>query len=60
MLHTVPDLVDTLLGCVARELEQMVGWVFVTSVGVQNEFWLSFSPLFDGLVGAVDSGGAKG
>jgi hypothetical protein len=54
MLHTLPNLTDSFLKCVAKQLEGMADWFFVTSVGVKDEYWHSFSPLFGGLVGAVD------
>jgi hypothetical protein len=55
MLHTLPNLTDSFLKCVAKQLEGMADWFFVTSVGVKGEYWHSFSPLFGGLVGAVDN-----
>lgn len=54
MLHSLPNLADSFLTCVVKELEVMADWFFVTSVGIKDEYWHSFSDLFGGLVASLD------
>ncbi|EPE28049.1 hypothetical protein GLAREA_04840 [Glarea lozoyensis ATCC 20868] len=54
MLHSLPSLTDNLLTCVIKELENMAGYFFLTSVGDQDQYWHSFSNLFSPLATAVD------
>ncbi len=54
MLHTLPNVADSFLKCIVKELETMADWFFLTDVGVKDEYWHSFSDLFTGLITAVD------
>ncbi|KAF2474811.1 uncharacterized protein BDR25DRAFT_384201 [Lindgomyces ingoldianus] len=54
MLHTVPNIPDDLLDWTAKQLKDMVGWSFMTSVQTKGEWWHSFSPLFAPFFNAVD------
>lgn len=54
MLHSLPDISDTLLQCIVKQLDAMADWLFVTDVGVLNAYYHSFSGIFNGFVKAVD------
>jgi hypothetical protein len=56
MMHTLPDLNDRVLQWVTSELQQVVGWSFVTSVKTPGEWWHSFSSLFGGYISHVAAG----
>ncbi|KAF2109137.1 Spherulation-specific family 4 [Lophiotrema nucula] len=47
MLHDVPNIPDDLLDWTTKQLKEMAGWGFLSSVGVAGEYWHSFSSLFD-------------
>jgi hypothetical protein len=53
MVHSLPNVADTFLACMVKQLEAMADYFFVTNVNVKDQYWHSFSPLFGGLVGAV-------
>lgn len=46
MLHTVPNIPDELLDWMVKEMKEMAGWSFLSSVGVPGEYWHSFSSIF--------------
>jgi hypothetical protein len=54
MLHSLPNLADSLLNCMIDQLEGMADYMFVTDVAVKDQYWHSFSSLFGGLAKTLD------
>ncbi|KAF2705056.1 hypothetical protein K504DRAFT_449107 [Pleomassaria siparia CBS 279.74] len=55
ILHTLPDVSKKLLDFVVEQVEETADWLFLTDVKVKDEYYHSFSPMFEQLVESVDS-----
>ncbi|KAF2181582.1 hypothetical protein K469DRAFT_692042 [Zopfia rhizophila CBS 207.26] len=57
ILHSTPTLADSAMQWVVQEMKGMVGWMFLTSVGIKSEYFHSFSAIFEGFIDAVGRAG---
>ncbi|PSN59492.1 hypothetical protein BS50DRAFT_508298 [Corynespora cassiicola Philippines] len=56
ILHSLPNLSKRVLDFVVQQVEETADWLFLTNVGVKDEYYHGFSPIFENLVKAVDGG----
>ncbi|KAJ4288075.1 hypothetical protein N0V90_012092 [Kalmusia sp. IMI 367209] len=56
ILHSLPDLSKRVLDFVVEQVQDAADWVFLTDVRVKDEYYHSFSPIFEDLVKSVDGG----
>ncbi|KAF2728860.1 hypothetical protein EJ04DRAFT_448517 [Polyplosphaeria fusca] len=54
ILHSIPQVANRVLNFVVEQMEDAADWVFLTDINVKDEYYHSFSTLFDGLVRAVE------
>ncbi|KAF2465111.1 uncharacterized protein BDR25DRAFT_241091 [Lindgomyces ingoldianus] len=50
ILHSMPDISKTVIDWVVEQVESAADWVFLTNVKTKDEYYHSFSGLFDDLV----------
>ncbi|KAF2710541.1 hypothetical protein K504DRAFT_405813 [Pleomassaria siparia CBS 279.74] len=46
MLHTVPNIPDELIDWTVKQMKEIAGWSYMSSVSVPGEYWHSFSTIF--------------
>jgi hypothetical protein len=56
ILHSLPDLSKRVLDFVVEQAQDGADWIFMTDVGVKDEYYHSFSGMFGDLVASVDGG----
>ncbi|KAF2442363.1 hypothetical protein P171DRAFT_497158 [Karstenula rhodostoma CBS 690.94] len=56
ILHSLPDLSKRVLDFVVEQVQEAADWVFLTDVRVKDEYYHSFSGIFEDLVKSVDGG----
>lgn len=54
LLHSLPDVTDEVLEFVVQQVEDAADWVFLTNA--TDNYYHDFSPMFGGLVKAVNAG----
>ncbi|KAF1952798.1 hypothetical protein CC80DRAFT_478866 [Byssothecium circinans] len=54
ILHSLPDLSKRVLDFVVEQVEEAADWLFLTDVGVKDEYYHGFSTMFGDLVKSVD------
>jgi ABC-type transport system involved in Fe-S cluster assembly fused permease/ATPase subunit len=55
ILHSLPNISKKVLDFVVEQVEETADWLYLTDIGVKDEYYHSLSPLFTDLVKAVDS-----
>lgn len=58
ILHSLPDLSKKVLDFVVEQVQEAADWVFLTDIKVKDEYYHSFSGIFQDLVKSVDGGAA--
>ncbi|KAF2874707.1 Spherulation-specific family 4 [Massariosphaeria phaeospora] len=56
ILHSLPNLSKTVLDFVVQQVEETADWLFLTDVGVKDEYYHGFSAIFEDVVRSVDGG----
>jgi hypothetical protein len=56
ILHSLPDLSKRVLDFVVEQVQDAADWVYLTDIRVKDEYYHSFSPMFEDLVKSVDGG----
>ncbi|KAF2009891.1 hypothetical protein BU24DRAFT_357522 [Aaosphaeria arxii CBS 175.79] len=56
ILHSIPNLSNTVLDFVVEQVEDSADWLFLTDISQKDEYYHSFSPIFQDVVEAVDRG----
>ena len=56
ILHSLPNLSKRVLDFVVEQVQEAADWVFLTDVGTKDEYYHSFSTIFEDLVKSVDGG----
>lgn len=56
ILHSLPDLSNRVLDFLVDQVEEVADWLFMTDVRVKDEYYHSFSGIFEALVKSVDGG----
>lgn len=59
ILHSLPNLSKPVLDFMIEQVEETADWLFVTDVKESNEYYHSFSSIFDAMVKSVDGGGRR-
>ncbi|KAF2109381.1 Spherulation-specific family 4 [Lophiotrema nucula] len=54
LIHSIPTVAGKVLDFVVEQMEDAADWVFLTDVGATDQYYHSFSGLFEGFVRAVD------
>lgn len=56
ILHSLPDLSLRVLDFVVEQVQDAADWVFLSDITVKDEYYHSFSGIFQNLVKSVDGG----
>lgn len=56
ILHSLPNLSKKVLDFVVEQVQEAADWVFLTDVGTKDEYYHSFSTIFEDFVKSVDGG----
>ncbi|KAF2682317.1 hypothetical protein K458DRAFT_390806 [Lentithecium fluviatile CBS 122367] len=56
ILHSLPDLSKRVLDYVVEQVQEGAEWLFLTDVKVKDEYYHTFSPIFEDVVRSVDGG----
>lgn len=59
ILHSLPNLSKPVLDFMIEQVEETADWLFVTDVKESNEYYHSFSSIFDAMVKSVDGVGRR-
>lgn len=59
ILHSLPNLSKSVLDFMVEQVEETADWLFLTDVQAKNEYYHSFSSIFQAMVRSVDGGGRR-
>jgi hypothetical protein len=59
ILHSLPNLGKEVLDFVVEQVEETADWLFLTDVQEKDEYYHSFSPVFEEMVASVDGNGRR-
>jgi hypothetical protein len=54
ILHSLPNLGRQILDFVVEQVEETADWIFLTNVKEKDEYYHSFTPMFEAMVASVD------
>jgi hypothetical protein len=54
ILHSLPNLTRPFLDFIVEQVEDTADWLFVTDIHEKDEYYHSFSPVFNDMIKSVD------